>query len=162
EQRGSDWRSDALLLRGELLRRRDIDLEARAAFRNAESDALARVMRIDDENAAWLRSMVSIWHWPGRSVVGDEGAHAAWLLAQHADRDPGLQRHCLKLLEEAVRAGEASASDLAFLTDRVLLASGETQIYGTQMTALNGQFTPCRLRDPETVNDRRGSVGLES
>lgn len=155
--------SDAILpLREELLRRRDADLAARSAVARGEADALRRTMRIDDENSAWLRELLAHSGWPGRSAVGDEGAHAAWLLAQHADRDPSLQKRCLAMLEQAVAAGEASPRDLAFLTDRVLLASGETQIYGTQMTARDGRLTACRLRDPETVDQRRASVGLES
>jgi hypothetical protein len=145
----------------ELLRRRDADQEARSAVARGERDALARAMRIDDENSAWLRNIVSAWGWPGRSLVGEEGSHAAWLLAQHADGDPSLQKHCLTLLEPAVAAGEASPGDLAYLTDRVLLAEGATQIYGTYIVARDGRFAACRLRDPETVDDRRASVGLE-
>ena len=48
-----------------------------------------------------------------------------WLLAQHADADPAFQRHCLGLLAAAVEAGEATLTDQAFLTDRVLLARGQ-------------------------------------
>jgi len=145
----------------ELLRRRDADQDARSAVGRGEPGALRRTIEVDGENAEWLRNLVREWGWPGRSLVGDEGAHAAWLLAQHADRDPALQKHCLTLLEQAVADGEASPRDLAFLNDRVLLAEGATQIYGTQMTAQSGKFAACRLRDPEMVDKRRASVGLE-
>jgi hypothetical protein len=148
-------------LREELLRRVDADQAARSAVARGEPEALARTMRIDDDNSLWLQNVVSVWGWPGRSLVGDEGAHAAWLLAEHADRYPSLQRHCLTLLERAVAADEASPEDLAFLTDRVLLASGGTQIYGTYLVARGERFAACRLRDPESVDDRRAGVGLE-
>ncbi len=124
-------------------------------------NALETTMRIDDENAIWLRWAVTEFGWPGRSLVGDDGAHAAWLLAQHADRDPALQEQCLGLLEQAVAASEAEPRDLAFLADRVRLARGQNQIYGTQMTPRDGRFTVQRLADPETVDARRASVGLE-
>jgi hypothetical protein len=94
--------------------------------------------------------------------VGDEGAHTAWLLAQHADRDRVFQQRCLALLERAVADGEASPSDLAYLTDRVLLARGEPQLYGTQLTARDWRLVPCRLRDPATVDERRAALGLET
>jgi hypothetical protein len=148
-------------LREELLRRRDADQEARVSVPRGVPNALANTMRIDDENAVWLREVVTKFGWPGRSLVGDDGAHAAWLLAQHADRDPALQKHCLILLEQAVVASEAEPRDLAFLTDRVRLASGLSQIYGTQMTPHDGRFAACRLADPEAVDERRASVGLE-
>jgi hypothetical protein len=148
-------------LREELLRRCDADQEARSSVPRGAPDALANTMRIDDENAVWLREVVAKFGWPGRSLVGDDGAHAAWLLAQHADRDPALQRHCLALLEQAVEGLEAEPSDLAFLTDRVRLASGQNQIYGTQMSPHEGRFAARRLADPERVDERRASVGLE-
>lgn len=149
-------------LRDELLRRRDIDQASRSALGRGETTALARTMQIDDENAAWLRNVIEESGWPGRSEVGEEGAHAAWLLAQHADRDSSLQQKCLQLLRDAAAANEASPADLAFLTDRVLLAAGDMQIYGTQIIARDGRFVACRLRDPEAVDERRASVGLET
>ncbi len=148
-------------LRDELLRRRDADQEARLSVPRGVPGALETTMRIDDENAVWLREVVAKIGWPERSLVGDDGAHAAWLLAQHADRDPALQKRCLTLLEQAVAASEADPRDLAFLTDRVRLAAGQNQIYGTQMTPQDGRFAACRLADPETVDERRASVGLE-
>ncbi len=148
-------------LRDQLLRRRDVDQEARLSVPRGIPGALETTMRIDDENALWLREVLRKFGWPGRSLVGDDGAHAAWLLAQHADRDPALQEHCLALLEQSVAASEADPRDLAFLTDRVRLAAGQDQIYGTQMTPQDGHYAARRLADPETVDKRRASVGLE-
>src|SRR5437764_14843059 len=105
-------------------------------------NALANTMRIDDENAVWLREVVTRFGWPGRTLVGDDGAHAAWLLAQHADRDRPFQKRCLGLLQKAVKSGEASGRDLAYLTDRVLVAEGKKQLYGTQFRTVNGKLEP--------------------
>jgi hypothetical protein len=146
----------------ELLARRDADQAARSAFRGNDREQLARIMQMDDDNTAWLEQVVETVGWPGRALVGEEGAHAAWLLAQHADRHPALQQQWLTLLEKAVAEGEASAADLAFLTDRVLLARGEQQVYGTFVTARDGQFVACRLREPETVDVRRAPMALSS
>jgi hypothetical protein len=99
--------------------------------------------------------------WPGRSLVSEEAAHGARLLAQHADRDPAFQRRCKELLAKAVVQGEASPEDLAYLVDRVMVNSGQPQLYGTQLTAKDGRFAPQRLRDPDSVDARRASVGLE-
>ena len=144
----------------ELLRRRDADQRARSAIPQGGREAFQRAIAIDDDNAAWLKNVIETAGWPGRSRVGEDGSHAAWLLAQHADRRPGLQRRCLKLLEAAVAAGDASPADLAHLTDRVLLASGESQIYGTQFTAQGDRYVACRLRDVAGINERRASAGL--
>ena len=72
--------------------------------------------------------------WPGRSLVGVEGAHTRLEATQHADRDRAFQRRCLELLRRAVDDGEASAADLAYLTDRVLLANGRrVSVLSTEM-----------------------------
>ncbi len=115
---------------------------------------------VDADNLRWLREVVAAHGWPARSLVGADGANAAWLLAQHADRDPGFQRQCLDLMTEAVGRGEASGTDLAYLTDRVLLAEGRPQVYGTQMTGRDGGWKPRPLQDPERVDERRATAGL--
>jgi hypothetical protein len=159
-----------LELQAELLRRAQQDQVARSELLcRAEQDKVTRagpepgwdtVASVDADNLTWLKSVVAEIGWPGWSMVGEEGAHAAWLLAQHADRDPAFQRRCLDLITEAARSGEASLTELAYLTDRVLLAEGQPQEYGTQMEGQEEGWTPRRLRDPETVDARRAAMSL--
>ena len=92
----------------------------------------------DVANLPWLRQVITDVGWPGKSLVGEDGAGAAWLLAQHADRDPAFQRRCLDLLTDAVERGEATIMQQAYLTDRVLLHEGQPQEYGTQAIARDG------------------------
>ena len=141
-------------LRSELLRRAERDQAARQDL-NAE-----KFGAVDAENLPWLKRVVTEAGWPGRSAVGDDGAHAAWLLAQHADGDPVFQRQCLDLLAEAAAQGEATLRQVAYLTDRVLLAEGRPQEFGTQVMARNGAWVPCSLRSPADVDQRREAMGL--
>jgi hypothetical protein len=143
-------------LREELLCRMEKDQAARLAH----DDDWQRVATVDAENLPWLESLVDEVGWPGRSLVEEDGAHAAWLLVQHADADPSFQRRCLDLMTEAVDRGEAARCDLAYLTDRVLLAEGQPQEYGTQMSGTEDGWTPRNLRDPGDVDARRGAMSL--
>jgi hypothetical protein len=137
-----------------LLRRVERDQAARRALARDAMDAA------DAENLPWLKRVIDEAGWPGRSLVGNDGASAAWLLAQHADRDPVFQRRCLDLLTDAVEQGEASPRNLAYLTDRVLLHEGREQEYGTQMIGRAEGYVARRLGDPGTVDERRAAVGL--
>lgn len=118
--------------------------------------------RVDVANADRLREIVEAFGWPGRSLVGDEGAENAWCLAQHASSQLEFQRHALELLRAAVDAGEATPKQLAYLTDRVRMSEGREQLYGTQFADDgNGGVVPWPIESPERLNERRLEVGLE-
>jgi len=117
--------------------------------------------RVHAENTRWLAELVAARGWPGRTVAGEDGAGAAWLLAQHADRDPGLQRTFLEALRGAVAEGEASPANLAYLEDRVRVHDGRPQLYGTQFTVTDGILEPSPVEDPQRLDERRAQAGLD-
>ncbi len=99
--------------------------------------------------------------WPGKSLVGDDGAEAAWLLALHTMPDPEVLRRCLTLMRDAAAAGEAEPWQVAFLVDRVSLVERNVQVYGTTICRrADGSFGPPLLEDPDRVDARRRAVGL--
>jgi hypothetical protein len=111
---------------------------------------------------ARLREIIEQHGWPGRSLVGDDGASAAWLLLQHAILDPGLMRSALMLLARATDEGESDAGHLALLTDRIRVLEGRPQIYGTQYDwDAEGNLSPLPVEQPASVDELRQSVGLE-
>lgn len=145
----------------ELRRRAERDQAARRHA--AETDDGAELIRVDAENVAWLEQVIAAHGWPGINMVGEQGASDAWLLAQHADRAPVLQRRALELVKSAVNAGQAPARHLAYLWDRVLVAAGEPQWYGTQYTADpdGSNLRPAPVASPEGLDERRATMGLE-
>jgi hypothetical protein len=152
-------------LRKELLRMVEVDQAARKEVIKAapgESPAFHKMLDIDRKNTARLKEIVDKHGWPGKSLVGADGAHAAWLLVQHADLDRDFQKRCLKLLERAVKVGEATGTDLAYLTDRVLVAEKKKQLYGTQFRQVEGNMEPYPIEDEANVDRRRKEVGLSS
>lgn len=154
----------AMDLREELLRRRELEQAPMRQMRVGQlvdrelRDRLDATIR---DNTEWLRGVVREWGWPGQSLVGVDGADAAWLLAQHSDHDPAFQRQCLDRLEAAAAGGDASQSNLAYLTDRVLLKERGMQVYGTQFTSGPDGPEPQPIEDPAGVDQRRAAVGLE-
>ncbi|HCM72926.1 MAG TPA: hypothetical protein DIS87_02170 [Armatimonadetes bacterium] len=122
--------------------------------------AMHDVEREDRVNGAELKRIVASVGWPTYTRVGREAGHMAWLIVQHQDADPEFQKHCLRLMEPLVAKGEVSGTDFAYLADRVAINTGGMQIYGTQMSLVNGKAVPTRLRDPHRVDERRRQVGL--
>jgi hypothetical protein len=120
-----------------------------------------RMEDVHRRNAARLVDIIAAHGWPGRSLVGNDGALAAWLILQHAIGDPPLQRRGLVLLREAVTQGEASAVAAAMLEDRICFFEGRPQKYGTQYDwDESGQLSPDPVEDPAGVDERRRAVGL--
>jgi hypothetical protein len=97
--------------------------------------------------------------WPGERLVGADGAHAAWLVAQLGDR--GLQERALEHLEVAVDCGDAPPAHYACLLDRVRMANGKPQVYGSQVVVdEDGDLAPWPIEDSAHVDERRARVGL--
>lgn len=150
-------------LRSELLEMEARDQEVRSAPASDRPEDRARMerwRRVDAENLARFREILSEHGWPTRDLVGSDGARAAWVLAQHADRDPEFQRRCLELMRAAHARGQAPGAAVAYLTDRVLMNEGRPQVYGTQFTSLNGEPTPYEIEDPAGLDQRRINMGL--
>jgi Family of unknown function (DUF6624) len=123
-----------------------------------EARALSEV---DTSNRTWLKEIVEKHGWPGKTWVGVDGAHMAWLMIQHADADLPFQKKCLELLKAAVKQGEAAGVDLAYLTDRVLSAEGKKQLYGTQLEQKDGKFVPKPVEDEVNLDARRKELGMQ-
>jgi hypothetical protein len=145
-------------LRRELLAMVEVDQAARKAWIEQMDDPelAARVEAIDRKNTAALEAAIATYGWPGKSVVGDEGAAAAWLLVQHADRNPKLQKDVLAMMEPLVERGEVAAQHYAYLYDRVAVAEERPQRYGTQFK----DRAPFPIEDEAHVDARRKAIGL--
>lgn len=120
-----------------------------------------RMRELHEQNAGRLKEIIASYGWPGRSLVSDDGSHAAWRIAQHAIGDPPFQQTCVSVIEKSVAEGEAPLAQLAFLVDRVRYFEGRPQIYGTQFDwDGNGELNPWPIEDPEHVDERRQRAGL--
>ena len=129
--------------------------------RTAE-ELFAAWAQVDVDNAARMREILDEFGWPGWSLVREDGAVAAWVLIQHADLQLDLQQRGLDLMRAAVEADDTDPSDLAYLIDRVLVAEGKPQLYGTQLGASpDGELAPrTPIQDEANVDARRAEMGL--
>ena len=152
-----DWR--ARLVAAAL---KDRETRARLAAAGVLFDGYNREMEaVHLENAALLEEAIAAIGWPGRAKVGDEGAGAAFLIAQHAISRPDLQRRALALVLESIPAHQANPLDAAYLADRIALYEGRPQIFGTQFDwDADGLMSPAAIADEAGVDEMRANVGL--
>lgn len=117
----------------------------------------------DEKNTSRMREIIEQYGWPTRSLVGSGASNSAWLIVQHADRDPMFQQKCLPLLKASVDNNEANPSNYAYLYDRVAAASGKKQLYATQSSSNNGlvEGTFYPIEDESKVQERRIEMGFD-
>ena len=155
------------VLKAEMLRRLAADQVARdrlvaAMQAGTPPDTLlfAEMRSIDSSNTLWMQEAVARHGWPDRDVVGEDGASAAFLLVQHADHDTAFQAAMLPALDAAFRRGQAKGQSVALLTDRLAVARGVPQVYGSQTKMADGRFVFEPIADSAGVDARRAKMGL--
>ncbi|ELS55781.1 DUF6624 domain-containing protein [Streptomyces viridochromogenes] len=146
----------------ELITLAEQSAERRAQRVRNQLDAvqLGRGRHADHANAKVLRRILSDHDWPGRPLVGPDGAQAAWIIALHSDDEPDFQRAAAVLLRRAVQATDAPIQHWAHLHDRALINNGHDQVFGTQYLLGANGIELCALREPSTLDQRRAGVGL--
>jgi hypothetical protein len=153
-------------LRDELLAMEAEDIRVRAELlaQGALGDGYnPRMREVHERNTTRLKAIIAAHGWPGRSLVGQDGSHAAWRVVQHAIGDQSFQHSCLAAIEKSVTDDEAPMAQFAFLVDRVRYFEGRPQIYGTQFDwDENGEMNPWQIEDPEHVDERRSRAGLNT
>jgi hypothetical protein len=133
-----------------------------------ETDSISIVSKgvraVDSMNYLVIKPLFDKDGYPGYNKVGIKSSHNFWLLVQHADRHPDFQDSVLVRMKVEADKGNSSLQDYAYLLDRVLINTGQKQVYGTQMT-LNSSKTSYECKpviDPEKLNERRKQVGLST
>jgi hypothetical protein len=131
-------------------------------------DALRQVRA----NTLFLEGLVARVGWPGRRLVGEDGADAAWLLLQHAGAgvrtldspaNRAFRRACVPLLEEAVRSGEAHPRHLAHTVDGIRSVEGDPPVYAVLSSAFVTDDEGVRLAagvQAQDVDRSRRAIGL--
>lgn len=141
----------------------------------ALADELATLVKIDQEtrregppadpevdiaSTKRMKEIISEIGWPTISKVGETGSFNAWLLVQHAIHDLAFQVECLKLMK-GVPPEDVSASNIAYLEDRVRLAQGQKQLYGTQVEKGEHSWISAPIENKAEVAERRAALGMK-
>jgi len=127
---------------------------------NEVQEALKEQARLDKLNLERIEVILEQYGWVSEDIVGFKESEAIFLVIQHASLETQMKYY--PIMENAVKLGNARKCDLAMLEDRILVKQGKEQIYGTQIIYNEDrkQYELEPLANPETVEDRRKSVGL--
>lgn len=123
----------------------------------------SKIRDIDQKNTGVLKKIIRYYGWPTIRMVGRKASFNAWLLTQHSDHDLLFQKRVLKILRDIYKRNkkDIDPANIAFLTDRILVAEGKKQLFGTQFFLdASGVFCPRPIRDMQNIERRRRTYGL--
>jgi hypothetical protein len=138
----------------------ELDQAVRKAFQYAtlkeEQDTLRKTMlELDNYNSTKLSLLIEKYGFPTWHLVGINGCHDAWLIAQHAKFE--FREWFMIEYQNAVNENNAEKKHLAYLIDRNNLWKKKPQIYGTQ-GSYPDSVQP--IEDIENLNFRREEMNL--
>ena len=129
--------------------------------KRGDAQAKAALEKLSGEIATRVCSILNSQGWPGRSAIGAEGMNAFVFLISRA-LPMAMQLELYPVVADAFDKGEITGGEtLAIYVDRLRLAIGRKQLYGSQAYIRDGFLVLAPLESPESVDDRRQKFGLQ-
>jgi Ca-activated chloride channel family protein len=136
---------------------------ARAGAAETTAGGKARA-EFDTLAATWAKRICSILNtngWPRRASVGRDGAEGFMYIIQRTV-PLAQQLELYPIVSDAYMKGDIEGSDiLASYVDRLRLAIGRKQLYGTQAFVRDGFLVMAPIENISEVDKRRANFGLQ-
>ncbi len=113
----------------------------------------------DSLSFAGIDQILDIYGYPGKTIAGDASPIPFYILGFAPLQLK--EKHLGKLLMAATR-DDISMKSLAFFIDKLRLAKGEKQLYGTQYYLKKDTYILYPVEDEAHLKERRASMGLEN
>ena len=142
---------------------RDFSASDRKATIDRRGDAAAdaELQKLKQENLNRVCSILNGHGWPLRSAVGAEGS-AAFLFLITKALPVKTQIELYPLVNEAFNRGEVERGELiASFIDRLRLAVGQKQLFGSQVYVRDGFLVMAPIEQPARVDIRRAEFRMQ-
>jgi hypothetical protein len=141
------------------LRNQFVAIVQKSGYESEQAKALWK--QIDEKDGLNFKAVEAILAehgWLGAKQVGSKASGTLFLVIQHADKE--ARRKYVPMMREAVKEKKVRADSLALMEDRIALESGEKQIYGSQLSSVDGKMALRPTEDPDHLDDRRAAIGM--
>ena len=123
--------------------------------------AKASLEKLSKDITTRVCSILNTQGWPARSSIGSEGMNAFVFLISKA-LPMAMQLELYPVVADAFDKGEVTGGEtLAIYVDRLRLAIGRKQLYGSQAYIRDGFLVLAPIESPGTVDERRQKFGLQ-
>lgn len=132
-------------------------------MRKGKDVSLKELSKVDVELTAKLKIVVKEIGWPTISKVGKTASYNAWVIVQHT-RDLSFAKKCLSEMKRNLH--DVEKTNIAYLTDKILVSEKKRQIYGTivETKIFKGKtvIKPMPIKNKKDVNKKRKEFGLNT
>ncbi len=112
-------------------------------------------LNIRKENQLYLENIITEKGFPTIQKVGEEACFSAFKIIENSEHDIDFQEYCLKIMIQEYKNSEIPSTYIAILQDKILLARGKKQIFGTQLTNKNAKKKVRNIKDKEKLEKRQ-------
>src|SRR5690606_11351022 len=143
--------------------KKEIQSELKISQQEFDEKNWGLVIKQDSINLSKVSKIITIYGYPGKTLVGENTNKAAWYVIQHSN---SIETY-FPIIKQAGKEGEIPMTLVAMMEDRLLMEQNKEQIYGTQIRGekvsddkwLNFVWP---IKDYQNVNIRREKVGFDN
>ena len=128
--------------------------------KNMSKKELSNINSVDIDIQNKLKELPKQYGWPTKKDIGTSGLNRFALLLVHADNE--MRSKALPYFKSLFEKGDIGGQYVALLTDKLLVSKGKNQLYGTQLTTINGKLVLSPIEDRTNVDARRKKMGMMS
>lgn len=107
-----------------------------------------------------LNKIVQLQGWPTKEQVTEEGVKAAFELVNHANNLSFQQNMLPFIIQSYMDKQGISGEAVAIFTDKVSIAQGKSQVFGTQADFISGKIVFFQIQNQDSVDHLRAQMGM--
>jgi hypothetical protein len=121
--------------------------------------ACRKADEVDRSNTRRLQKIIKKYGFPNADLVGLDVVGNVYTMIIHS-LSIEFQKSNLQYLTEAAGTNASIKLEIAYLTDKILVAEKKPQVYGTQFRNENGKMYLRETIEPEKLDRRRAEMNL--
>jgi hypothetical protein len=107
-----------------------------------------------------LNEIVQLQGWPTKEQVTEQGVKAAFELVNHSNNLSFQQNMLPFIIQSYMDKQGISGEAVAILTDKVYIAQGKSQVFGTQADFISGKVVFFQIENEDSVDQLRAQMGM--
>jgi hypothetical protein len=107
-----------------------------------------------------LNEIVQLQGWPTKAQVTEQGVIAAFTLVSHSNNLSFQQDMLPFIIQSYINKQGVSGEAVAIFTDKVSIAQGKNQVFGTQADLIGGEVVFFKIENEDSVDQLRAQMGI--